>query len=293
MNYKSKKEIDMKKFSFLTVTFICGTLFLSGPLLGSEEKQEESKESYYIKAGTGITRAEYAAYKEQIAEEEQAKDEENQNNTADSSQEEQNQTEQQSNLQEIKIAANEGESQDGEEKITHGVYYYTSHVGAIHYPFRVWEFREKIELQDGTIWSVAYSDRWKLVDWLTTDIVLILRNHSIFSIYDYVLVNQRTGDYVDVNLSEMEVLTFDPTFYGQRRWVISVDYIIDYLCYAVTLNDGSVWTVYSDDDSKVCNWYPGQVVVIGINDDSWSSGSNPNILIHFNSLKYARVNCIN
>lgn len=174
------------------------------------------------------------------------------------------------------------------EMIASKAQYLTSHVDVIHFPFRLWEYNEKIELNDGTIWTVALKDRWKLSQWLLSDAIVIFPNHYIFSTYNYILANQVTGDHVDVNLEEIEILPTDPTFYGYRHWIVQIDHFSN----TMLLEDGSIWKVTLSDDSLIQKWFIGDIVIIGIN-DSWESLFFPNILINFATCDYARVNCIN
>lgn len=283
----------MNKLIALSVKVLCLVTLCSTTLLATEPKD---KESYLLMAGTKrLSKDEDEAIKEQRALKAlQTKNDEETDESGNS--------ETLKNLTQIKVNSASGAQEEVEnlsekitndgtyspEKITNGAYYFTSHEGAIHTAYSVSEFREKIKLNDGTIWSVSFSDRWKLIDWLITDGIFILPKHSFFSIYNYVLVNQRTGDYVDVNLCELEVLTYDPTYYGNRKWIIDIDYFGNY----ITLNDYSVWDITFDDDSIMKYWRIGDVVTIGIN-DGWDSTLNPNLLIHFDSLNYVRADCLN
>lgn len=271
-----------KKFS-LSICSLCTLFLLTGSLYGADEESDSSKqEIQIIPAGTKrFSQEEDVAIKEERAKAQQ--DAESEGNST---------SKKIKDLISVNVASTSKKSTGhhfhGLEKITHGAYYFTSHEDAIHTALSVSEYREKVKLNDGTIWNVSSYDRWKLIDWLVSDGIFILPNSSFFSIYDYVLVNQRTGDYVDVNLCELEVLSWDPTYYGNRHWVISIDYFGNF----VTLEDGSVWDIAYADDSILQRWYVGDVVTIGIN-DGWDSGVRPNILIHFNTLRYVRADCLN
>lgn len=175
-----------------------------------------------------------------------------------------------------------------EETVTNGAYYFTSHIESNHYPIRIWESNVKVELHDGSIWSIAYGDRWKLNDWLLTDVIAIFPNRYFFSSYDYILSNQRTGDVVCVDLDGMEILPYDPTFMGLRRFIINIDYVGNFLY----LNDGSIWSISTNDDYIFRRMYVGEVVFIGLN-NNWDSNTRPNILIHFDTQQYCRGVCIN
>lgn len=274
----------MKKFVSIGIKSLCAFILLSSTLHASSEFTEEG--SQIILAGTKrLSQEEENKIRELRALKAQQAEEENGGK--------ENSPSKQSLKNLIPVNVNSASKQkDGgkgtPEKISHGAYYFTSHEGAIHTAFSVSEFREKIKLNDGTIWSVSFSDRWKLIDWTLSDGIFILPHHSFFSSYDYVLVNQRTGDYVDVNLTELEVLTYDYTYYGNRYWIKDIDYFGNF----VTLNDNSIWDISFDDDSILMHWNNGDVVTVGIN-DGWDSTLRPNILIHFNTLKYVRADCLN
>lgn len=241
----------MKNKSRMTLKLLCSAILLSGVLSADVDKCEGV---YYLTAGS--------------------------QKQADSKNE--------SVLKESQEDVQDVVDHEVEEKVTHGVYYYTSHSAALFQPIRVWEYKDQIQLSDGSIWSVALGDRWKLADWLISDVIVIIPNHSFFTFYDYLLVNQRTGDRIEVNLSEIEVLAYDASYRGQRHWIISIDYFSN----LVTLEDGSVWGISFDDDSILQRWLIGDILIVGINDD-WNSGSHPNVLINFNSLKHAHANCLN
>lgn len=179
------------------------------------------------------------------------------------------------------------DEQPSEELLPMAVYH-TSHPGALHTTFKNWNYGEKIELNDGSIWAVSLFDQWKVNAWLASDIILVKLNHSFLSSHRYELVNQSTGDYVDVDLVELEVLPYDASFYGQRAWVVAIDYLAN----IVTLQDGSVWTVSFSDDSILRTWRVGDVVILGVN-DCWDSTLRPNLLINFNTLSHIKANCVN
>ncbi|MFQ5728950.1 MAG: hypothetical protein ACE5GN_01145 [Waddliaceae bacterium] len=161
--------------------------------------------------------------------------------------------------------------------------YYTTHEGAFHHPLAVSLLGDTVELEDGSIWAVSSGDRYKTLDWMTGDVIIIKPNHCWLSSYDYRLVNINTDASVKVNLS------LGPIYNGVfTHWVIAIDY-----CHReIRLEDGSVWKISSFDNSVMQKWLPNDTVIIGIN-DGWFSGSNPNILINVNMNNYAIGNCLN
>lgn len=166
--------------------------------------------------------------------------------------------------------------------------YQTSHPGALHTTFKNWDFGTKVELNDGSIWAVSTFERWKINTWSSSDVILVKLNQRFLASHQYELVNQRTGDYVDVDLVELEVLPYDATFYGQRSWIIAVDYLAN----NVILQDGSLWDISYGDDAAFRTWRVGDVIILGVN-DSWDASIRPNLLINFNTLTHARANCLN
>lgn len=180
---------------------------------------------------------------------------------------------------------------EGEERIKHGALYYTTHSSAVHTMFPMTQ-SDRIKLNDGTIWFVSPQDRWKLSTWVTSDTVLILPNQKCCAsyCYRYTLYNQEKYAYVDVNLCDVEYLPWDVTYYGNRRWIIDINYFANYF----TLNDGSRWDVPMSDSYILGTWEKRDIVTIGINEESGSL-LRTNILININKnpCDYIRANCVN
>jgi hypothetical protein len=180
--------------------------------------------------------------------------------------------------------ANEG-SPNAEELISKSLFskgytYYTSHAGALHQPMAVGAYGETVELEDGSIWSIYSGDRYKTLNWYTSDPIIVLPNHY-FSLYNYKIINVNTGAVCQANLF------LGPIYNGYyTKWITAIDYIQE----LVWLNDGTCWQMSGYDYSTVQKWLPNDTVIIGINDGSFS-GSNPNILINVNMLNYAIGKC--
>lgn len=158
--------------------------------------------------------------------------------------------------------------------------YYTSHQGAFHRPLAISSSGDSITLEDGSVWQIRIKDRGKTLDWLSGDSLIILPNHSWFSSYHYVLLNQNTGADIKVNMM------LGPIYNGvYTHWIIAIDYYNKEVC----LEDGTVWTVSGSDFSTLKKWLVNDTVIIGVN-DSWFS-SKPNILINVNMLNYVAAIC--
>lgn len=180
-------------------------------------------------------------------------------------------------------AAIAADASEDEEKITNGMIYFTSHPGAFHNPLIVFNGGELVEIEDGSRWYVAPEDRYKTLNWYTSDAVVITPNYSWFSLYDYQMINQNTGATIRVNLN------IGPFHNGIfTHWVIGFDDILG----LVYLEDGSVWNVSPYDDNITKLWLHEDRVIIGVN-TGWDSDIRPNILINVRKLNYIRANCLN
>lgn len=161
--------------------------------------------------------------------------------------------------------------------------YFTTHPGAFHQPLLVSVFGDSCELEDGSVWSISASDSYKTLNWLVSDVILVMPNHSWFSIYNYKLVNQNTGVAVEANLT----LFLNPMYHSAyNHRIVAIDDVLQ----MIWLEDGSVWSIAAVDYST--KWQINDTVIIGIN-DSWMANKHPNILINANLLHYVRCNCIN
>lgn len=161
--------------------------------------------------------------------------------------------------------------------------HHTSHAAAYHFPLSISYSGDTIELEDGSIWSVRWSDRNKTLDWLISDIIHITPNSDWFSSYNYRLVNQNTGASVAVNLA------LGPIYNGfYTHWIIGIDYDHN----KVYLEDGSHWTIDGSDSSILYKWLPNDTIIIGTN-DSWWPFSKPNILLNVAMLNHVTAKCLN
>lgn len=174
------------------------------------------------------------------------------------------------------------ESEAEDEELLAKKLYYTSHEGAYHRAVAVTFIGDQVTLEDGSVWSVASFDRWKTLDWLTSDTILVAQNKWYFSSYKFMLINQNTGREVEVNMA------LGPVYAGYYTyWVTGVDYISG----NIYLNDGSIWQISAFDYSIMDSWLVNDTVIIGVNESS--SIFNPNILINVNMLNYVRGNSLN
>lgn len=201
--------------------------------------------------------------------------------------------EQHTSIKHERVAQANEESERG-ELVTNGMYL-TTHPMASHGIYKASPLFDKVELNDGSIWQVWFTSDWSVVSrWMYFNDQVIVCPASIFDATDYLLISQRTGEVVGVNLVEMEMIVGDPYFMGQRLWITHMNYVYDVICscyyYEIYLNDGSLWEV-SSRDSYLCSlMVPGDVVIIGV--DETLGSPTYNILVHFNSLEYVHADCV-
>lgn len=162
-------------------------------------------------------------------------------------------------------------------------YYSSSHDAAYHHPIAVSPFGDIVEFEDGTIWTVQASDKYKTLDWIAKDTVAILPNTDWFKAYDYCLVNFNTGAMIRANLVEGPMESGYYTYW--------IDGEIDLVENELVLNDGSVWLISDADAPKIKRWKEEHTILIGIN-EGWFS-SKQNILINVERGEYVAASCIN
>lgn len=257
----------MKKVVFNKMMFcLCSALLFTTTLRAEEEvpKEEERAPSEVV------TRIEENLFRELKAQE----DEENTQNQEQIPEEE----------KPVGFFANDDEdNKQGEEVITNGAYYYTSHPDAYHHAINVSADGSTLEMEDGSIWDIKWSDRNKALDWRSQHAIVLTPNHSWFSSYNFKFINLDTNEAVRANMILTPVLNNIKT-----HWIE----LIDYSARQILLEDGSIWQMSWFDQSVVNKFVQYDVVIIGTN-DGWWRGSNPNILMVVKSQQYARGKRIN
>jgi len=140
-----------------------------------------------------------------------------------------------------------------------------------------------VQLEDGSIWEVPYSDRYRTLDWFASDSLIVVPNDSWFSSYDYKLVNRNTGIELKSNL------VLGPFVNGYyTHWIMSISYETR----EVVLEDNSIWRVCGWYQDILNRWMPGDVLIMGINNSPFSMTLYPNILINVDDNAYVNCRCI-
>lgn len=182
----------------------------------------------------------------------------------------------------IRAQMPESDVENSVKKEPFGSKLYTTHPGVFYKPNTVSVFGDTVEFHDGSIWSIAFDDRPFVFNWFTSDDVVIMPNDDWYSLYTYRLHNQQTG------LSVRSNIYLGPVFRGfYSYWIIAIDYYNDQVC----LQDGSIWSMSPLDDGITRNWKIGDTVILGVNNNSFSS-IRPNILINVNMNNYGMGNCL-
>lgn len=160
---------------------------------------------------------------------------------------------------------------------------YSSHMGAFHHPVHIEPLGDCVYFEDGSIWVVNYSDRFRTYNWLTSDTLKIFPNTSFWSSYYYVIKNLNTNEEIEVNLYARPIYNGAYTY-----WIVAIDYYNQQLC----LNDGSIWDLSAFDYSVYNKWLINDTVILGHN-SSFFNYSYPNIIINCETDSYAQGRCIN
>jgi hypothetical protein len=168
--------------------------------------------------------------------------------------------------------------------------YYALHPSTYQNPVAVSFYGDSVELMDGSVWSISPYDSYKTMNWYVTDLVVVSQNHSFLSAYDFILTNTTTGVSVAANMYLGPILPADLGYgiYAHTPYSIYTHWIvtIDYLYNRVYLEDGTVFYMSSFDSGIVAGWIPGDIVIVGLNNDALSAW-NPNILINVATLECA------
>lgn len=275
----------MTKLSLMIMRCFCGAMLVAGSLFATEDAQVDQ----HIPVGTRmLSKSEHAAIQEHRAmQDEQMLDE----NGQPAAMEEEN-------LAALEAGKCPCQDKDKDKKpkkcpckdkdkdkkeLQPKAIYTTSHIGCYHKPKAVSPLGDTVELEDGSIWSVKSSDRFKTLDWLASDTIIVTPNHSWFSTYDFVLNNQNTGESVE------SVLSLGPIYNGiYTHWITAIDYNNN----MIWLEDGSSWRITVWDYSVISKWLINDTVIVGIW-DGWFSTDNPNIMINVSMNNYARGKCLN
>lgn len=260
------------KFLNLFSKAMIGAIFISGPLLASDEdKAEQERISVGSRALSQDETQNLIMKKARLLQKiETGADLQDENVTLSEA--------------ETKEVAGEKSPEEAAEFVAKAIKsnYYTSHSGAYHSPVAISFLGDAIELEDGSIWDVYSGDRYKTLNWMTGDTIIIVPNSEWLSSYSYKLVNINTGAQIKVNLS------LGPIYNGiYTHWIVAIDYFHN----EIVLEDGTFWKMSSLDSSVYENWLPNDTIIIGVN-DGWFSGSNPNIMINVNTNTNAMGKCI-
>jgi len=153
--------------------------------------------------------------------------------------------------------------------------YYPS---GVHYITTIFAFENRVEMEDGAVWTISRYDAPKLMRWLQDHPIIITQNHRWFSKYNYRIVNQVTGESLEANLFQ------GPFLYGfYTRYIASLDLYSGY----AFLNDGTQWRISPYDAFLFDQFRVNDVIIIGHN--SGYDSSCQGLLINVNMNESVRA----
>jgi hypothetical protein len=136
-------------------------------------------------------------------------------------------------------------------------------------------------IEDGSVWN-TFSNQTDVTTWHMDDVLVITPNYNYFfyTNYKFKIINTITNEYVYTNIhlgpyvdNENAHIIHNIIFYENR----------------IVLNNGSVWEVSSYDMKKVAyNWLVGDGLIIGTNDQNFSSYKYILIDVNMNNFVKAR-----
>lgn len=124
-----------------------------------------------------------------------------------------------------------------------------------HWLIGIDSYHNTIELEDSSLWSVVFHDRWQLSTWRRNDPIVLTSNPYWFDRGEYFLTNQRNQSSVSANLYDAPLL-----FGNKSHWVISVDPISGHFM----LEDGSMWCVHDADLFDLFHWHIDDHIIFGV-----------------------------
>ncbi len=137
-------------------------------------------------------------------------------------------------------------------------------------------------LQNGSRWKIADTDSIELVSWRVNDYSVISPNHFYADDYAFYITNQSNGSYVRANVVE------GPRIGGLYTILISGMDVNSNFRRSVYLNNNSYWSVDERDFSITDTWQIGDPIIMGRNDQWFTSYATLLINIATNTSVRAR-----
>lgn len=176
--------------------------------------------------------------------------------------------------------SNEPEQSSDETRESNSQFLFCSRVSPLftHSLSSISSFRDLIEIEDGSVWKVGYSDQKKLIHWRPNHLLIITQNSRWFSSYRYKIVNLSLSESVEADLS------LGPLEHGIYTCFITA---IDYKAKQILLSNNTRWQATSSDASIFRQWKMHDAVIIGQNTGKQDSYSG--LLINVNMNNYLRA----
>ncbi len=136
-----------------------------------------------------------------------------------------------------------------------------------------------LELEDGSHWKISNYHASTALNWLSTDLLTITQNNSLFK-RNHQILNNSNGTAIEATLF------LGPLELGQySRFIIW----IDYFSRRITLSDNTSWEVSYLDYSIFKDWAINDYVIIGSNSETFWDSSSDALLINVNMNNHARA----
>lgn len=129
-----------------------------------------------------------------------------------------------------------------------------------------------LELEDGSQWKVSDEDFKEVASWEDHQMVEISPNR-LSSSYEYYITNKATDSYIQVSLlkAPLRGSPYAITITGMNYR------------HSFFLSNGTSWEIASSDLYLARNWYVNDLVIIGVNNEWFSSYTHILINIHTNT----------
>jgi hypothetical protein len=145
-----------------------------------------------------------------------------------------------------------------------------------HWVFEKDQEHSLLTLEDRSQWKVSDEDIAEVASWKDHELVEISPNY-LSSSHAYYITNKETDSYVQANLisAPLRGSPYAVTIKGTNYR------------YSFSLSNGTKWEVSFSDLALVRNWYVNDLVIIGVNNEWFSSYTH--ILINTHTNTFVRV----
>ncbi len=158
--------------------------------------------------------------------------------------------------------------------------YSQNYSGTDHWIGGIYEYGERIVIEDGSLWEVSIGDQYRTCRWDSNDKLIVKPNlENGTSFYNFIFYNKSIGTEARVGLLAM------PNGDNNHSLTISE---IDHQCATVILSDGSRWSL--SDGAEACSWWTWKDPVLVGDNDGPSTWWDEYIIINLELGNYVKAN---